>query len=698
MKKLLFYAILGMSTIGFSQPYNYVPWVGATPGSTGTPYAVPDVNADSATKLNVATAGLRFTRFDRTKDGATPQEDDNNTFGRNAFSAFTPTDVNGSDSDRGWITNAPGTLPSPGYYTSIRAHAGGGPRSPGAWMKYTINFTEAGNFNPLIKVRDNGASRNQTFEIKVYPVTNTGDIIYTQITNFSGTSTVNTISTDGTAKQVATITNPATTYWYQILTTVTIPSAGNYVVEISNTQSQGAGGLSAVTFWKQSAAIEPELVITSPQNGAVFEVGNPILLSATAKAGDGSLSGVKFYDLTTDPKTLLGSGVTTGGGVYELSIPATAKVYNFQAEVTETGGVAPDTAVSIGDFKAVGVSDSFDGTNYPGTPWNTTPWSFTADNTANYTKGNTIPRTSAADMYNGIPIWAYDLGSVNRELEKASSSIRYVAGASAVNAASSGIDSRGNNAITAGKTLSLSDDFSRALTVPGAGRFLSSSTDYRVSVGGIWARYSCNFAPGQYKLIVRGSSDVCSGNFNVYARFLKPDGTPVGTTGTVTYNAGQIATGCGAELNITRLDPVATPAYSVFTSPTLNTHWVAVETIVELSGNVIVEISDPDPLIGGNIPGNGTIGEFTFEYVGPALSTTKFQENNLKVYTNGRILNVNYDSLDQASVVIYDINGKHIVSKPLVKGTMTTELPVSGIYLVNVQSKGATKTTKVIVK
>jgi hypothetical protein len=164
------------------------------------------------------------------------------------------------------------------------------------------------------------------------------------------------------------------------------------------------------------------------------------------------------------------------------------------------------------------------------------------------------------------------------------------------------------------------------------------------------------------------------------------------------YNAGQSIVGCASVSNATKLDPIATPAYSIFTAPTTNTFWVSVDSAVELSGNVIVELSDPDPASGGNVPGNGALGEFTFEYVGPVLGTTKFQENNLKVFANGRILNVNYDSLDDASVSVYDMNGKQIASKAIVNGTMFAELPASGIYIVNVQSKGATKATKIVVK
>jgi hypothetical protein len=367
------------------------------------------------------------------------------------------------------------------------------------------------------------------------------------------------------------------------------------------------------------------------------------------------------------------------------------------AVVTETGGVDPNTSTSPSLCKIIGISDAFDGTNYIGTPWNVTPWSFGTDNTANYVKGNAITRSSAADFYNGIPVWAYDLGSVHRQLDKSTTSMRYVAGAATTNAGILGTDIRGNNALAAGKTLAISDDFSRDKTVPGASRFLSAA-NFSASAGGAWARYSCNFAPGQYRLIVRGSGDSCSANFNVFARFLQPDGTPVGTTSTVTYNTGQSAAVCSFALNATKLDPVVTPAYSVFTAPTANTYWVMVDTVVELSGDVIVELSDPDPALGANVPVVGAVGEFTFEYVGPSLATTKFQENNLKVYANGRILNVNYDSVAEASVSVYDMNGKQIVNKSIVNGTMFAELPASGIYIVNVQSKGASKTTKVVVK
>lgn len=691
MKKLFLLAILGMSTLAYSQAYTYLPY-------GGTAYAVPDLAFDDITELNSNTSGQKFTKFDRTGETSTPEADMDKTFGRNAASTFTTTDKAGTDADRGWVTNTDATLPSPGYYTCIRTHASGGPRSWGAWLMYTVNFTETGVFNPMLRVRDGAANRNQSYDISIYSPTDLNTPLYTKSCNFTGATNVGTSSTDGTAKLMAIINGGTTSncIWFKVLDGFTVPTSGNYIVKISGTSSAGAGGLGGYTFWKQAAVVAPEVVLNSPSNGNVFEAGSPITLSAKATAGDGTLAGVEFFN----GETSLGQGVAAGGGVYTLTINATGQLYDFKAIVTETGGADPSTATSIGDVKVIGIAEPFNGTTYPGTPWNGTAWSFGTNNTANYVMGNTITRANAADFYNGIPVWAFDLGSVNREMEKSPTSLRYVAGGSTANATVTGTDIRAAKALELSKTLSASDEFSRNLLVPGASRFLSTA-DFRASSGGAWGRYTCNFAPGQYKLIVRASGDICSGNYSVYARFLKPDGTVIGqsdtNTGIYTWNAGQPLVDCAAKLNVTKMDPVANPAYSVFVAPTASTHWVVVDHVIELSGNVIVEISDPDPVLGGNVPGNGAFGEFTFEYVG-ATAVKNLLDNNFKAFTANKTLTVEYLNTEMAQVSVYNLSGNLIISKPMLNGKMISELPGAGVYFVRLHTKGNTLVKRVIVK
>lgn len=692
MKKLFFFAILGISTMAYSQSYTYLPY-------GGTAYAVPDVNFDDVTELNSNSSGQKFTKFDRTSESSTPEADMDKTFGRNTASTFTATDKAGTDADRGWVTNTDATLPSPGFYTCIRTHASGGPRSWGAWLMYTVNFTETGVFNPMLRVRDGAANRNQSYDISIYSPSNMSTPLYTKSCNLTGATNVGTSSTDGTAKLMAIINGGTTSncVWFKVLDGFTVPATGNYILKISNTYSGGAGGLGGYTFWKQAAVVAPEVVLNSPTNGNVFEAGSPITLSAKATAGDGTLAGVEFFNGTTS----IGQGVAAGEGVYTLTLNATGQLYDFKAIVTETGGTDPNTATAIGNVKVIGIDEPFNGTTYPGTPWSGTAWSFGTNNTANYVMGNGITRANATDFYNGIPVWAYDLGSVNREMEKSTTGLRYVAGGSTSNATVTGTDIRAARALELTKTLSASDEFSRNTLVPGASRFLSSA-DFRATSGGAWARYTCNFAPGKYKLIVRSSGDVCSGNYSVYARFLNPDGTVIGqsetSTGIYMWNAGQAAVDCAAKLNVTKVDAVANPAYSVFVAPTGITHWVIVDHVIELSGNVIVELSDPDPVLGANVPGNGAYGEFTFEYVG-LTSTKNIQiDNNFKVFANNKMLAVEYVNSEVAQVLVYNLSGNLIVNKPMLNGKMFTELPVAGVYIVKLQNNGNSLVKRVVVQ
>jgi hypothetical protein len=109
------------------------------------------------------------------------------------------------------------------------------------------------------------------------------------------------------------------------------------------------------------------------------------------------------------------------------------------------------------------------------------------------------------------------------------------------------------------------------------------------------------------------------------------------------------------------------------------------------AGEYVVKIDQA----AGTIFTNG-LGSFTF-WKAATLSTAKFKENNLKVFTKGRILNVNFDSTEEASVSVYDMTGRQVVSKRVVAGSMTAELPAAGIYVVNLESKGTSKATKVVI-
>ena len=684
MKKLLFFAILGMSTMAFSQSYTYTSYGVATGGAT---YAVPDANADVQAEL-VQTAGQKFTKFDLAVGTypSTPTDDRDKTFGNNIP---TPTDGSGTDADRGWTT---GLLPvgEKEYYSCIRQVAAVlCPRSPGLWAYHTVNFTEAAKFNPIVRFRD--GSKTNVFVISIYSPTDMSTPLYNETVDLTGAAP-GVDSADGKAKYLVsngTVPGNNGSVWYKIATLFTVPSAGNYIVKISQTTTTGAIGLGSFTFWKEAAATAPEVAITAPATNSVVDEGSSIALTAKATAGDGTVSGVEFFDGATS----LGAGTDTGGGFYTLNVTAAAsKVYDFKAVVTETGGVAPDTGESI-VIKVMSIGnadDNFNGTSYPGKPWNNTKWSFGTDNAANFAIGGTLDRVVGVDKYQGVPFFAYDLGAVNNSWDKSSLSLRYVAGSSTSQSSTTGTDDRltqkGSN------VFSFSDDYSRAVTTTGAGRFLGSATDYRFSAGGAWARYSSTFAAGKYKLILR-ATDLCNANYNVYVRILKADGTVVGS---YYVNGGTSTFVCVNEFNATAL--AGNPTYATLTTPTINTKWIMMNDEISLDGDVIVELSDPDPVLGANSGGAGAFGEFTFEYTG-TLSTADFSTSDFKVYTTNRTINVNADSNEDATVTIYDINGKLIATKVIVDGAASAEVSTSGIYIVKAQADGKNaKTVKVVVK
>ena len=683
MKKILFFAILGMSSMAFSQPYTYTSYGVANGGTT---YAVPDANADVLAEL-LQTAGQKFSKFDLTVGTApsTPAGDRDKTFGNNLL---TPTDGSGTDADRGWSTS---TLPvgEKEYYSCIRQVATIlCPRAPGLWAYHTVNFTEAAKFNPIVRFRD--GSKTNVFVISIYSPTDMSTPLYNETVDLTGAAP-GVDSADGKAKYLVsngTVPGNNGSVWYKIAPLFTVPLAGNYIVKINQTTTTGAIGLGSFTFWKEAAATAPEVAITAPVANSVFDQGNLIALTAKATAGDGTVSKVEFFDGATS----LGAGTDTGGGFYTLNVIAAAsKVYDFKAVVTETGGVSPDTGESL-VIKVMSIGnaeDNFNGTTYPGKPWNNSRWSFGTNNATNFAIGAAFDRVLTVDKYQGVPFFAYDLGAVNNTFDKSSTSARYVAGSSPLQASSLGTDDRltqkGSN------VFSFSDDYSRAVTTVGAGRFLGS-VDYRFSAGGAWARYSSTFAPGKYKLILR-VSEQCNANYNIYVRILKADGTVVGS---YYVNGGTSTFVCANEFNATAL--AGNPTYAALTAPTVNTRWIMMNDEISIDGDVIVELSDPDPLAGANSGGAGAFGEFTFEYTG-GLSTPDFSTSDFKVYTTNRTIHVNADSSEDATVTIYDINGKLIATKVIVNGAASAEVPTSGIYIVKAQAAGKNaKTVKVVVK
>lgn len=693
MKKLLFFAVFAMSSLAFSQtpptpsPYPYTSYGVANGGAA---YSVPDENADVLAEL-VQSAGQRYTKFDLTTTvfPSTPADDLDKTFGNNNAGS---TDQAGTDQDRGWVTTAAGNptiLPSVGYYSAVRQVAAVQcPRGPGLWAYHTVEFKEVAKFNPIVRFRD--GSKTNEFVISIYSPSDMSTPLYTETVNLTGAAS-GLDSADGKAKYLVLngASGNSASVWYRINPTFTVPSAGNYIVKISQTTITGAIGLGSFTFWKEAAATAPEVAITVPATNSVFDEGSAIALTAKVTPGDGTVSGVEFFDGATS----LGMGTTTGDGFYTLNVTASAsKVYEFKAVVTETGGVAPDTGESL-VIKVMSIGnaeDNFNGTSYTGKPWSNTKWSFGADNAANFAIGGAFDRVVGVDKYQGVPFFAYDLGAVNNTWDKSSLSLRYVAGSATSQGSTTGTDDRltqiGSN------VFSFSDDYSRALTTTGAGRFLGSATDYRFNVGGAWARYSSTFAAGKYKLILR-ATDLCNANYNVYVRILKADGTVVGS---YYVNGGTSTFVCANEFNATAL--AGNPTYAALTAPTANTKWIMMNDEISIDGDVIVELSDPDPVLGANSGGSGSFGEFTFEYTG-SLSTADFSTSDFKVYTTNRTINVNANNTEDVTVTIYDINGKLIATKVIVDGAASAEVPTSGIYIVKAQaaSKNA-KTVKVLVK
>jgi hypothetical protein len=247
---------------------------------------------------------------------------------------------------------------------------------------------------------------------------------------------------------------------------------------------------------------------------------------------------------------------------------------------------------------------------YAGTPWNGEPWEFGTTNTTNYAVGSSI--TSGTYTYAGVPHWAYDIGEVNLEIRcGADLEGQFVAGNGTGKTGTTGVDRRAE--VGTDKTFAQSDIDARAEEAPSRSVLLAHNAEHRFQTGGAWARYTCTFDEGNYKLLFLGKSNT-NGNFNFWVRFYDTDMEPLYPWGR--YHVG---TSAGEAQYRTSIIDVSTGDYTALTSPNANMFWVSLNDEFTLDGDVVVEISDPEPLSGYGSSGSGSpFGSFTFEYVGDA--------------------------------------------------------------------------------
>ena len=123
-----------------------------------------------------------------------------------------------------------------------------------------------------------------------------------------------------------------------------------------------------------------------------------------------------------------------------------------------------------------------------------------------------------------------------------------------------------------------------------------------------------------------------------------------------------------------------------------------------LSTHAVADIDNDnllDLIIGGTTTGTPVRGSFMFKNVSKVLSTDEFTTNDITLYpnpTNGS-LQINVTTLPNASLDIYDLTGRLMISKPLVNGINSLVFTVpDGMYLAVISNNTNRLTQKLIVK
>ena len=246
------------------------------------------------------------------------------------------------------------------------------------------------------------------------------------------------------------------------------------------------------------------------------------------------------------------------------------------------------------------------------------PWTFTTDNAVNFDVGTAFPWKNGT--YGGIPHYLYDIGEVDAT-KRAGDDLagNLVAGNSGDEKSGPSNTYRADQAITDSKTLAASDIAAQASADFG-GAFTTHNNRAVIRRSGGWYRYTCNFAEGNYRLAFRhwgNTNTILAFWFRAY------DNTTMAPLCPWTrYHPGDTDPMDSSWVEgFTYLD-VTQPPYDAYTVDVVNkTAWLASADEYTLSGDVVIEYSDPGPTkeydlsAGGQ---GGSLGEMVFEYMGPS--------------------------------------------------------------------------------
>ncbi len=200
-------------------------------------------------------------------------------------------------------------FPNPEYYTPLRFNFGGPTlwwRQTGKWVRYTLRF-EAGDYNFVY--RGNTGNDGNRIQVKIFPSGDMGSSMQTISADLTGG-----VPGEGETKDNIFRIGGGTdrSDWMRILDTVTIETAGLYVVEIDEPDPYAGANWGAFTFNEM-----PEVIETEPFGGVAWSAPGDTI--STWKydivAGD--------YSFSRDSGTVVGitGPVPAAGGVNIRNYP-----------------------------------------------------------------------------------------------------------------------------------------------------------------------------------------------------------------------------------------------------------------------------------------------------------------------------------------------------------------------------------------
>ncbi len=138
----------------------------------------------------------------------------------------------------------------------------------------------------------------------------------------------------------------------------TVPE-GDYILTAKATDNDGLLTTSAaITIYVQTVLIPPSVSITSPTNGANFNVGDTVTIQATASDTDGTVTKVEFFqgttklgEDTTAPYSYTWNTVPEGNYILTAKVTDNDGLSTTSAQVTISVGT-PATPITNGDFES----------------------------------------------------------------------------------------------------------------------------------------------------------------------------------------------------------------------------------------------------------------------------------------------------------------------------------------------------------